>query len=326
MSFPAEPPLRRGDEGSPGGRRLVRDEQRRGQRAAADRTVPARERARPRGGAGGRRQAAQGLPGHRLGADGARARRVASPSRRGGRPPRSTAHSPASNGCRASSPATMRWPPPGIYAGETLRSVRRDRRGARTLPARHDGVSAVRSGPRVRVCRPATASCSRTRPRRRCTEFQRARQLFPNTPAAVDGTEPQYHRLPPLRARSGAAGLWLQGKAIGPEKSELRDATGISFDQTGQLMLGHRRTASRSSSLTARSRKPSRRSTRPRFSWTSRTASSSHAAARSSPPAPMPLPFPARDRTVSCAPSTKSRRPSRTRAANASSRIRSSAT
>ena len=32
----------------------------------------------------------------------------------------------------------------------------------------------------------------------------------------------------------------FSGKAIGPERSEFRDATGIFFDQNGQLMLGHR--------------------------------------------------------------------------------------
>jgi len=70
-------------------------------------------------------------------------------------------------------------------------------------------------------------------------EFQRARQLFPGTPAAVDGVN--YNSIAyRLYLRAPAQPAFTFAKAIGPEKSEFRDVTGISFDPTGQVMLGHK--------------------------------------------------------------------------------------
>ena len=78
------------------------------------------------------------------------------------------------------------------------------------------------------------------RPAQAVLEFQRARQLFPNTPAATDALNLNtiayrlYVRAPAQPAYA------FSGRAIGPERSELRDAVGIAFDSAGQLLLGHK--------------------------------------------------------------------------------------
>jgi TolA-binding protein len=127
----------------------------------------------------------------------------------------------------------------GFYAGETLRSIRRDaealERYRRVTMEYPRSIWAARASLSAGYCLVQQDKASQA-----LTEFQRARQLFPNTPAAAEGLNLNsiayrlYVRGPALPA------FTFSGKAIGPERSELRDATGILFDQDGQLILGHR--------------------------------------------------------------------------------------
>jgi len=126
----------------------------------------------------------------------------------------------------------------GFYAGETLRSVRRDadalERYRRVTMEYPRSIWAARASLSAGYCLVQQDKASQA-----LQEFQRARQLFPNTPAALEGLNLNTIAYR-LYVRGPAQPSFALGKAIGPEKSELRDATGISFDQSGQLMLGHK--------------------------------------------------------------------------------------
>ncbi len=127
----------------------------------------------------------------------------------------------------------------GYYAGETLRAVRRDAdaldRYRRVTMEYPRSIWAARASISAGYCLIQQDKASQA-----LQEFQRARQLFPNTPAALEALNFNsiayrlYVRAPAQPAYS------FSGKAIGPERSELRDAVGIGFDASGQIMLGHK--------------------------------------------------------------------------------------
>lgn len=127
----------------------------------------------------------------------------------------------------------------GYYAGETLRTIRRDadaleryRRVTMEFPR---SVWAARASLSAGYC-----LLQQNRPTQALQEFQRARQLFPNSAVATDALNLNtiVYRLY-MRAPAAPA-FTFSGKGIGPERSEFRDAVGIRFDQAGQVMLGHR--------------------------------------------------------------------------------------
>jgi TolA-binding protein len=127
----------------------------------------------------------------------------------------------------------------GFFAGETLRTVRRDTDALERY--RRVTMEYPRSSWAARASLSAGYSLIQLdRPAQALLEFQRARQLFPGTPAAAEALNLNtiayrlYVRAPAQPAYT------FSGKAIGPERSELRDAVGITFDATGQLMLGHK--------------------------------------------------------------------------------------
>src|SRR6478672_2877293 len=126
----------------------------------------------------------------------------------------------------------------GYYAGETLRALRRDaeaiERYRRVTMEYPRSIWAARASLSAGYC-----LVQQDKALQALQEFQRARRLFPNTPAALDGLNLNTIAYR-LYVRGPAQPSFAFGKAIGPEKSELRDATGISFDQSGQLMLGHK--------------------------------------------------------------------------------------
>ena len=126
----------------------------------------------------------------------------------------------------------------GFYAGETLRSVRRDadalERYRRVTMEYPRSIWAARASLSAGYC-----LVQQDKPPQALQEFQRARRLFPNTPAALEGLNLNTIAYR-LYVRGPAQPAFTFAKAIGPEKSELRDATGIAFDQSGQLMLGHK--------------------------------------------------------------------------------------
>jgi TolA-binding protein len=127
----------------------------------------------------------------------------------------------------------------GFFAGETLRSLRRDgealERYRRVTMEYPRSIWAARASLSAGYC-----LVQQDRATQALQEFQRARQLFPGTSAATEGLNLNsiayrlYVRAPAQPSYS------FSGKAIGPERSELRDATGIAFDPDGQLMLGHK--------------------------------------------------------------------------------------
>lgn len=127
----------------------------------------------------------------------------------------------------------------GFFAGEALRSFRRDadalERYRRVTMEYPRSIWAARASVSAGYC-----LLQQEKPAQALQEFQRARQLFPGSPIAVEA----------LNANSVAYRLYVRqpaqpafaftNKPIGPEKSELRDATGIQFDAAGQLLLGHK--------------------------------------------------------------------------------------
>jgi TolA-binding protein len=127
----------------------------------------------------------------------------------------------------------------GFFAGETLRAFRRDadalERYRRVTMEYPRSIWAARASLSAGYC-----LIQQEKPAQALQEFQRARQIVPNTPAAVDGLNLNtiayrlYVRGPAQPAYA------FSGKVIGPEKSELREANGITFTPTGQLMLGHK--------------------------------------------------------------------------------------
>ncbi len=127
----------------------------------------------------------------------------------------------------------------GFYAGETLRALRRDadalerfRRVSMEYPR---SVWAARASLSAGYC-----LVQQERAAQALQEFQRARQLFPTSAAAADGLHLNtiVYRLY-LRAPAQAA-YTLSGRAIGPERSELRDVVGLRVDPAGQVLLGHK--------------------------------------------------------------------------------------
>ena len=126
----------------------------------------------------------------------------------------------------------------GYYAGETLRTMRRDadaleryRRVSIEFPRT---IWAARADLSAGYCLVQQGKAAQA-----VQLFQHARQLQPGTPTARLG----------LNLNSIAYRLYLHGsqpafaytnKPIGPERSEFRDVTGIAFDRDGQLMLGHK--------------------------------------------------------------------------------------
>lgn len=127
----------------------------------------------------------------------------------------------------------------GFFAGEALRSFRRDadalERYRRVTMEYPRSTWAARASLSAGYC-----LVQQEKPAQALQEFQRARRLMPNSPAATEA----------LNLNSIAYRLYIRNpaqpafaftnKLIGPEKSELRDATGILFDAAGQLMLGHK--------------------------------------------------------------------------------------
>jgi TolA-binding protein len=127
----------------------------------------------------------------------------------------------------------------GFFAGETLRSVRRDAealdRYRRVTMEYPRSIWAARASLSAGYC-----LIQQDRPAQALQEFQRARSLFPNTPAAAEALNLNsiayrlYVRAPAQPAYA------FTGKPIGPERSEFRDVVGLAFDAAGQLMLGHK--------------------------------------------------------------------------------------
>jgi TolA-binding protein len=127
----------------------------------------------------------------------------------------------------------------GFYAGETLRSVRRDadalERYRRVTMEYPRSIWAARASLSAGYCLVQQDKASQA-----LQEFQRARQLFPNTPAALDGLNLNTIAYRLYVRGPSQPSFAFSGKAIGPERSEFRDATRIVFDDAGQLMLGHK--------------------------------------------------------------------------------------
>ena len=127
----------------------------------------------------------------------------------------------------------------GFFAGETLRSMRRDadaleryRRVTMEFPR---SLWAARAGLAA-----GSTLIQQDRAGQALQEFQRARLLFPNTATAAEALNLNSiaYRLY-VRAPAQPA-FTFSGKALGPEKSEFRDVAGIAFDAAGQVMLGHK--------------------------------------------------------------------------------------
>lgn len=127
----------------------------------------------------------------------------------------------------------------GFFAGETLRSVRRDAdaldRYRRVTMEYPRSVWAARANLSAGYC-----LVQQEKPAQALQEFQRARQLFPNTPAAAEGLNLNSLAYRLYVRGQGAPSYTFSGKLIGTERSEFRDVTGIAFDPAGQLMLGHK--------------------------------------------------------------------------------------
>jgi TolA-binding protein len=127
----------------------------------------------------------------------------------------------------------------GFYAGETLRSARRDadalERYRRVTMEYPRSIWAARASLSAGYC-----LIQQEKPAQALQEFQRARLLFPGAPPAAEALNLNSiaYRLYVRGPAQPAYGF--NGKMIGPEKSEFRDVVGIAFDPAGQLMLGHK--------------------------------------------------------------------------------------
>jgi TolA-binding protein len=127
----------------------------------------------------------------------------------------------------------------GFFAGETLRAARRDtdalERFRRVTMEYPRSSWAARAGISAGYC-----LVQQERAAQALQEFQRARQLFPNAPPAVDALNLNtiayrlYVRAPAQPAFA------FSGRTIGPEKADFRDVSGLAFNTSGQLMLGHK--------------------------------------------------------------------------------------
>jgi len=126
----------------------------------------------------------------------------------------------------------------GYFAGETLRTMRRDaealeryRRVSLEFPR---SVWAARAALSAGYCLIQQGKATQA-----LQQFQHARQLQSGTDTARTA----------LYLNSIAYRLYLHGsqpafayanKSFGPERSDIRDVVGMAFDASGQLMLGHR--------------------------------------------------------------------------------------
>ncbi|MGE0450359.1 MAG: tetratricopeptide repeat protein [Vicinamibacterales bacterium] len=128
----------------------------------------------------------------------------------------------------------------GFYAGETLRALRRDadaleryRRVTMEFPrSEWSALAAVSAG----YC-----LVQEERPTQALQEFQRARLRFPGTPSAseaLNGNSIVYRLY--VRTAAQQPAFTFNGRLIGPERSELRDASALRFAPDGRLMLGHK--------------------------------------------------------------------------------------
>lgn len=127
----------------------------------------------------------------------------------------------------------------GFFAGETLRTVRRDvdaleryRRVSLEFPR---SVWAARAGLSAGYC-----LLQQGKPLQALQEFQHARQLSAGTPVATQALQLSsiVYRLyvrPPAQPSFSYA-----GKPFGPDQADVRDVVGMAFDAEGQLMLGHK--------------------------------------------------------------------------------------
>ena len=269
-------------EGSSGGRRFVRARPRwRTTRCCRSRSTSSTSRATSRATQTADRPAAEGLPGYRLRADGARALRPAGADPRGARRRTWTRRWPASSACRASFPAATPSPAAGFYAGETLRIVRRTdealERYRRVTMEYPRSPWAARAALSARLL-PGAAGQT---PQRALQEIQWVRQQFPNTPVAAEALESQHDHLSPLRAPAGAARR--TASAARPSATSgptTRTSWASSSDRDGRVLLGHKagvaifddKGAAAGTVAGRRARRPS--------SSTRRTASSSRATAR----------------------------------------------
>ena len=127
----------------------------------------------------------------------------------------------------------------GYFAGETLRTVRRDsealdRYRRVTLEYPHS-IWAARAALSAGYC-----LIQQDKPAQALQEFQRARRLFPESPVAADALRLNsiVYRLY-LRAATQPAYAHID-KPFGPERPEFRDVVGMAFDAGGQLMVGHK--------------------------------------------------------------------------------------
>jgi TolA-binding protein len=127
----------------------------------------------------------------------------------------------------------------GYYAGETLRAARRDtealERYRRVTMEYPRSIWAARASLSSGYC-----LVQQDKPDQALQEFQRARQLFPGSPVAAEGLDLNTIAYRLYIRGDGAPAFAYSGRSIGPQRSEFRDATGITFDDQGQLMLGHK--------------------------------------------------------------------------------------
>lgn len=127
----------------------------------------------------------------------------------------------------------------GFFAGEALRSFRRDAealdRYRRVTMEYPRSIWAARASLSAGYCLVQQDKALLALP-----EFQRARQLFPTGPIAVDALNLNSIAYRLYIRQPAQPAFAFSNKAIGPEKSELRDANGIQFDAAGQVMLGHK--------------------------------------------------------------------------------------
>lgn len=127
----------------------------------------------------------------------------------------------------------------GFFAGETLRSARRDadalERYRRVTMEYPRSIWAARASISAGYC-----LVQQDKAPQAMVEFQRARALFPTSGAAVDALNLNSIAYRLYVRQPAQPAFAFNGKPIGPEKSELRDASRIAFDADGLLMLGHK--------------------------------------------------------------------------------------
>lgn len=128
----------------------------------------------------------------------------------------------------------------GFYAGEALRTVRRDReaveRFRRVTMEYPRSIWAARAGLAA-----GYALVQQNQPMQALQEIQRARRLFPGSTVAADALDLNsiVYRLY-VRGPSHPSHTF-SGKTIGAADSGLKDVVRLTFDPTGRLMVGHKR-------------------------------------------------------------------------------------